>query len=167
MSAAATTRRVQRLLLSGLGFFLAWQVAALAGAPLDVQVALGLYGFVFHVVFAKAYSLVPSYFARELSVPRAPAVQLPLSVLGALGLERTPAEIILIDEIGKMECFSGPFTRTVRRLLDSDKTVIATVAGSGGGFISEVKGRSDVEVHTLSTGNRDTVAHGLVAELGA
>jgi len=86
MSAAATTRRVQRLLLSGLGFFLAWQVAALAGAPLDVQVALGLYGFVFHVVFAKAYSLVPSYFARELSVPRAPAVQLPLSVLGALGL---------------------------------------------------------------------------------
>lgn len=89
------------------------------------------------------------------------------SFLGALGLERTPAEIILIDEIGKMECFSGPFTETVRRLLDSDKTVIATVADSGGGFIAEVKGRSDVEVYTLSTGNRDTVARGLVAELGA
>ena len=86
MSAAAVTRRVQRLLLAGLVFLLAWQVAVLAGTSRHVQVVLGLYGFVFHVVFAKAYSLVPSYFARELAVPGAPTVQLPLSSLGVLGL---------------------------------------------------------------------------------
>jgi len=86
MSAAAVTRRVQRLLFVALGFLLAWQVAALVGTSRHLQVVLGLYGFVFHVVFAKAYSLVPSYFARELAVPRAPAVQLPLSGLGVVGL---------------------------------------------------------------------------------
>ena len=86
MSAAAVTRRVQRFLLVALVFLVAWQVAALAGTSRHVQVVLGLYGFVLHVVFAKAYSLVPSYFARELSVPRAPAVQLPLSALGVVGL---------------------------------------------------------------------------------
>lgn len=86
MSAATVTRRVQRLLFTGLGFLVIWQVAALAGAPRYVQVVLGLYGFVFHVVFAKAYSLVPSYFARELAVPWAPSVQLPLSGIGVLAL---------------------------------------------------------------------------------
>lgn len=86
MAAAVITRRVQRLLLVGLGFFVAWQVAALAGASRNLQVVLGLYGFVFHVVFAKGYSLVPSYFARELGTPRAPAWQLPLSALGVVGL---------------------------------------------------------------------------------
>ena len=86
MSAAAVTRRVQRFLFVALAFLLAWQFAALAGASRHVQVLFGLYGFVFHVVFAKAYSLVPSYFARELALPRAPAIQLPLSVLGVVGL---------------------------------------------------------------------------------
>lgn len=86
MSAARVTHRVQRLLIAGLAFFVAWQVAALAGAPRQVQVVLGLYGFVFHVVFAKAYSLLPSYFARELAVPWAPAVQLPLAGVGVAGL---------------------------------------------------------------------------------
>lgn len=83
---ATVTRRVQRLLIVGLAFLVAWQVATLLGAPRRVGVLLGLHGFVLHVVFAKAYTLVPSYFERELAVPWAPAAQLPLSALGVLGL---------------------------------------------------------------------------------
>lgn len=37
------------------------------------------------MVFGKAYTLVPSYFARELAVPSAPAIHLPFALLGTVG----------------------------------------------------------------------------------
>jgi len=86
MSVPAATRRVHRELHVALAFLVAWQVAALLGAPRDAAVWLGLLGFVLHVLFAKAYTLVPSYFARRLAVPWAPTVQLPLTALGAAGV---------------------------------------------------------------------------------
>ena len=47
--------------------------------------------------------------------------------------------IWLIDEIGKMECLSTAFVEATRRVLDSGRPLIATVAQRGGGFIDEVK----------------------------
>ncbi|WP_455448440.1 hypothetical protein [Natrinema thermotolerans] len=85
-TAAATVTRWSRTFVAvGVGFFLAWQVAVAAGLPRAATVPLGVYGFVFHVVFGKAYTLVPSYFARELAVPLAPAIHLPFALLGTLG----------------------------------------------------------------------------------
>lgn len=59
-------------------------VAVLANAPERVVITLVLFGFVLHVVFGKAYSLVPSYFDRELRAPGTIRVQLPLTGVGAL-----------------------------------------------------------------------------------
>ncbi|RQG90785.1 hypothetical protein [Natrarchaeobius chitinivorans] len=85
-SSTATVTRWSRALVGvGVGFFVVWQLAVLAGYPRSATVTLGVYGFVFHVVFGKAYGLVPSYFARELAFPYAPAVHLPLSSLGTFG----------------------------------------------------------------------------------
>jgi hypothetical protein len=86
MSAATVSRGARRFLLAGLGFLVAWQATALAGAPRGVGVVLGLHGFVLHTVAGKAYSLVPSYFDRELAFPRAPAVTLPATALGVVGM---------------------------------------------------------------------------------
>ncbi|ELY69723.1 hypothetical protein [Natrinema versiforme] len=84
-NAAATVTRWSRAFVAvGIGFFLAWQVAVAAGASRAATVPLGVFGFVLHVVFGKAYALVPSYFARELAVPHAPAVHLPLALTGAI-----------------------------------------------------------------------------------
>ena len=49
-------------------------------------------------------------------------------------------DIYLVDEIGKMECFSKKFRAATRGLLDSGRPLVATVALRGGGFIAEVKG---------------------------
>lgn len=76
--------------VASVAFLVAWQAAALAGVPRSVEVALGLYGFVLHMVFGKAYTLVPSYFDRELASPRLAAIHLPLSVAGAAGLAVAP-----------------------------------------------------------------------------
>ncbi|WP_276273884.1 hypothetical protein [Haloarcula litorea] len=86
MGAAARSRGSRRFVLAGVAFLVGWQVALLSGASRRLVVLLGLYGFVLHTVFGKAYALVPSYFDRTLAWPRAPAVQLPLAVPGVAAL---------------------------------------------------------------------------------
>lgn len=86
-TASATVSRWARGFVAvSAGWLVCWQVAALLGVSRRVAVPLALYGFVFHMIFGKAYSLVPSYFDRELRPARAPTVQLPLAVLGTAGL---------------------------------------------------------------------------------
>jgi nucleoside-triphosphatase len=75
------------------------------------------------------------------------------------------AGLVVIDEIGKMECFSRRFQAIVRRLLDSDAHMLATIAVRGRGLISEVKQRPDVELLELTAGNRDSLADEIVRRL--
>lgn len=86
MAGDGVSRWARRFVVASALFFVAWGVAALFGAGRRVGVALAVHGFVCHVVFGKAYSLVPSYFDRRLDVSWAPAAQLPLTAAGALGL---------------------------------------------------------------------------------
>jgi nucleoside-triphosphatase len=67
-------------------------------------------------------------------------------------------DLFVIDETGKMECFSRPFVNLVGRLLDGDVPVLATIAMKGGGIITAVKQRSDVELVQVHVGNRDHLA---------
>lgn len=71
--------------------------------------------------------------------------------------------LIVIDEIGKMECFSDKFQALVRSLLDSHKPVLATIARKGSGLIAEVKRRPDIEIIELTPGNRDALVGEIVA----
>ncbi len=66
--------------------------------------------------------------------------------------------VYVVDEIGKMECFSQRFVAAMRRLLDSDKRVVASIARKGTGFIAEVKRRPDVELWEVTVRNRDALA---------
>ncbi|MFD1644407.1 hypothetical protein [Haloarchaeobius litoreus] len=88
--AATVSRWARRYVGIAVASLLAWQVGLLVGVPRGTEVALGLYGFVLHVVFGKAYSLVPSYFDRELAEPRAAIVQLPLTAVGVACLALAP-----------------------------------------------------------------------------
>ena len=90
MSSATRSRWARAFVASGVCWLVVWQVAAVAGFPRRTTVTLGLYGFVLHVVFGKAYSLVPSYFDRDLAWNRAPAVHLPLALLGTMSLTLAP-----------------------------------------------------------------------------
>jgi len=81
------------------------------------------------------------------------------SVVPILDDERTEAELFVIDEIGKMECFSEKFVAAVRRLFASEKPVLATVAQKGAGLISEVKKYPNIKLFNLTRSYRDkTVA---------
>lgn len=86
MAAAQVSQWARRYVVVASLFFVVWHVGALVGVSRAVEVYVGLFGFVFHVIFAKAYALIPSYFNRELGWSHAPMVQFPLSSLGVVGL---------------------------------------------------------------------------------
>jgi nucleoside-triphosphatase len=78
-----------------------------------------------------------------------------------------PASAFLIDEIGKMECFSDRFVRAARDILGGPRPVVATVALSGSGFLAEAKRRSDVELWDVTARNRDDLPVQLAERLRA
>jgi nucleoside-triphosphatase len=65
--------------------------------------------------------------------------------------------LIIIDEIGKMECLSDQFKRLLKEILDSEKWVITTIALKGSGLIAEVKERNDVRLFEITKKNRDSL----------
>lgn len=70
--------------------------------------------------------------------------------------------LVVIDEIGKMECFSSPFKETVLQVLNSKNPVVGSIALSGGPFITRIKRRDDILLIEVSKGNRDSLAERFV-----
>jgi nucleoside-triphosphatase len=64
-------------------------------------------------------------------------------------------EIVVIDEIGKMECFSRLFRETLSQVLDSPNPVLGSIARKGDAFIEAIKRRKDVMVIDVTIQNRD------------
>lgn len=73
--------------------------------------------------------------------------------------------LIVIDEIGKMECFSEVFRKAVLDVLDSPNPVLATIALKGNAFIQSLKSREDVSVIELNQANRDLWVSSLLDSL--
>lgn len=76
-----------------------------------------------------------------------------------------PTCLLVIDEIGKMECYSQAFRETIVCALDADTPVLATVALRGDRFIEGLKAREDVELVEITPANRDNLVKQLAAAL--
>lgn len=63
--------------------------------------------------------------------------------------------IIILDEIGKMECFSEAFKQAATQALDSPNIVVGTITFGGDDFIMGIKQREDMEIHEVTPENRD------------
>jgi nucleoside-triphosphatase len=85
--------------------------------------------------------------------------------LGTVPFLDPSAHLVMIDEIGKMECFSDQFKKLIRGLLDSDKWVIATIALKGRGLIGEVQKRQDVKLFQITRSNRDSILSDILQEI--
>jgi hypothetical protein len=123
----AVSAGARRFVVASASYFVASQLAILAGAGRRLVVTLVLYGFVFHMIFGKGYALIPSYFDRTLAFERAPTLQLALSTPGVLGLAAATEAIphaLLIGSVlwaGGVLVFVGTLGWTVRdNLLGGD-----------------------------------------------
>ena len=84
------------------------------------------------------------------------------NLLETLDLRQSPSRVVVLDEIGKMECLSPRFIQEVEALLDSSKMMIATVGLKGGGFPATVRNRPDCQVVTVTLSNRSTLSSRLL-----
>jgi len=74
-------------------------------------------------------------------------------------------DLLVVDEIGKMECFSEAFVAAASAVLDSPVPVLAPIAAKGGGFISQVKARRDGELLAVTGENREGLMGNVVGWL--
>ena len=75
-------------------------------------------------------------------------------VLHLIDPKTVDAPILVIDEIGKMECLSARFTAAVDFALGSSKLVVLTTAFHDSGYPADLRGRSGMEVLELQPENR-------------
>ncbi|MCK5655900.1 MAG: AAA family ATPase [Candidatus Aureabacteria bacterium] len=73
--------------------------------------------------------------------------------------------IIILDEIGKMECFSKVFESAALEALDSSNIVIGTITFGGGEFIRQAKKRDDIEIMEVTLENRDKLPAKIIKEI--
>jgi nucleoside-triphosphatase len=88
-------------------------------------------------------------------------------LLETLDLRHSSSRVVILDEIGKMECLSPRFIQEVEALLDSTKMLIATVGLKGGGFPATVRSRQDCQVVTVTLSNRSTLASNLLCGISS
>jgi len=88
------------------------------------------------------------------------------SFLDSLDLGASEGGIVIIDEIGKMECLSVKFVRSIQELLDSNNIVIATIAHTDGGIKGKIKERDDVALFKMNLENRDVLKDEIIGALG-
>jgi nucleoside-triphosphatase len=96
----------------------------------------------------------------RVDVPRFDAV-------GVAALERAvrDADIIIADEIGKLELCSPRFVQAVESALHSPKPLLGTVLQAPHPWIDALKRRPGVELYRLSVRNRDDLKDALLARL--
>jgi nucleoside-triphosphatase len=83
------------------------------------------------------------------------------SILSAI----THKDIIIIDEIGRMEMCSNNFKSAVVKALDSSKRVLASIPVYTGSFLESIKSREDVEIFYLDMDNRDNLVKDILIRL--
>ena len=77
-----------------------------------------------------------------------------IETIAAPSIAPVTDNVIILDGITKMECFSKVFKRAVIKALNSSNIVIGTIASGGDDFIMEVRSREDIEIHEVTWNNR-------------
>jgi nucleoside-triphosphatase THEP1 len=78
---------------------------------------------------------------------------------------KSPDEVVVIDEIGKMECFSEKFCESALNALNGPNMVIGTIAVGGTDLIRAIKERKDIKIFEVTLDNRDILPAKLSAEI--
>ena len=82
-----------------------------------------------------------------------------LDRVGVSAIKRAAEQynLVVIDEIGKMELFSRAFRDSVREIIDSGKNVLGTIMLAANPWADAIKLKPPVEVIELTRANHDQV----------
>ncbi|WP_345025170.1 nucleoside-triphosphatase [Actinomadura keratinilytica] len=85
--------------------------------------------------------------------------------LPALDCAAAHADVIVVDEIGRMELFSDAFVSRLEKLLASPHPLVATAQLAPHPLLDDLKAREDIELVTVSETNRDSLAARVASRL--
>ncbi|MFD7445508.1 nucleoside-triphosphatase [Streptomyces sp. NPDC059909] len=91
--------------------------------------------------------------------------ELALSALAPVSRNPAPRDLVLIDELGRMELAGAAFREVVRILFTADVDVVATVHAHHDPFTDDLKRRAGIELVQVTAGNRDVLPEQLAARL--
>ena len=105
---------------------------------------------------------------RTVRGPRVGRYQVDVEGFAAVGvaaLERATreADLIVVDEIGKMELCCPAFLPALEAALASPKPLLGSILGSPHPVVDALKRRSEVELYRLSARNRQDLTEALLA----
>lgn len=75
---------------------------------------------------------------------------------------RPGIDLIVVDEIGKMECLSRRFIDAMEDLWAAPMPLLVTVAAKGGGYIQKIREKPEALLINVTLGNRDDLPRRLV-----
>ncbi len=76
--------------------------------------------------------------------------------VGLPALEARPGiDLVVVDEVGKMECLSPRFVAAMERLWAQPVALLITVAEKGGGYMAALKEKPDKVLIAMTPKNRD------------
>jgi nucleoside-triphosphatase len=78
-------------------------------------------------------------------------------LLPHLDPDRKAADLVVVDEIAKMELLSVPVKESLERILNCDCPLLGTIALKGAGFVKRVRERDDVEIFKITLQNRNVL----------
>ncbi|MFI5355256.1 MAG: nucleoside-triphosphatase, partial [Desulfobaccales bacterium] len=68
---------------------------------------------------------------------------------------RPGGDLVVVDEVGRMECLSPQFVETLERLWTKPVPLLITVAEKGGGYMAAIKEKSELILITVTQDNRN------------
>jgi nucleoside-triphosphatase len=113
----------------------------------------GASGVIAHVNFSHRYT-VGKYGVNVDAIDRFAESALALTA---------GTDLYIVDEIGKMECYSSCFVAAIQALVHAEKPLVATITKKGAGLIEEMKHRPEQELWEVTPTNRDTLVADIVA----
>jgi nucleoside-triphosphatase len=75
-------------------------------------------------------------------------------------------DLIVVDEVGKMECLSDKFVAAMERLWKQPAALLVTVAEKGGGYMASLKARPDKVLISVTPANREGLPSHILKLLG-
>jgi len=112
-------------------------------------------GFLMHTLSGEEGYLAHQDIESEFHIRRYGVSIENIENIAAPSIAPEENNVIILDEIGKMECFSETFIEAAQKALDSPNIVIGTITYGGKGFIADVKSREDIEIIEVTNENRD------------
>lgn len=123
-------------------------------------------GFCMHSLDGKVAYLAHQDIASEHHIRRYGVSIENIESIAIPAISPNGEKVIILDEIGKMECFSPKFMEAAKKALDSPCIVIGTITLGGTDFILEVKQRPDIEILEVTLENRDQLPEFIMKKVG-